>query len=98
MRKRIAAFIGEVGREFQKGVVKSLRAEAKKRNYDLIVFANFGSYTSTILYDSGERDIINLPILDEYEGIILLPDTFDVEGMEMMLLKKIKEESTCPVV
>lgn len=98
MRKRIAAFIGEVGREFQKGVVKSLRAEAKKRNYDLIVFANFGSYTSTILYDSGERDIMNLPILDEYEGIILLPDTFDVEGMEMMLLKKLKEESTCPVV
>lgn len=98
MRRRIAVFIGEIGREFQSEFVRCLRTETDKRDYDVFIFSNFGSYTSTHVFDKAEMNIINIPCFSEFDGIISLPDTFDIDGMETQLLKKIKEECSCPVV
>lgn len=98
MRKKIAAFIGEIGREFQKEFIKHLMRVTKERDYDLFIFSNFGSYTSTHLYDSCERDVIKIPNFSEFTGVVTLPDTFDLDGMETVLLRRIKNECSCPVV
>ena len=98
MRKKIAAFIGEIGREFQAEFVRTLSKIANEHDYDIFVFSNFGFYTSTHLFDAAEIDLVKLPVFSEFEGVILIPDTFDLEGMEEMLIKRLEEECTCPVV
>lgn len=90
MRKRIAVFMGEICREFQTEFTVTLRAEAKKRNYDVFLFSNRGAYTTSSLFDEGERDIVNIPDLSRFEGVISLADTFDTEGLEAALVKKAK--------
>lgn len=99
MRKRMAAFIGEIGREFQLEFLRCLKQVGEERDYDIFVFSNFGSYVaSTLLFDAGERDIIQLPEFTAFEGVISLPDTFDLDGMESLLIKRIKNTSDCPIV
>ena len=97
-RKRIAVFLGEVGREFQKLLIEDIKNIACGKGYDVFVFNDFGSFMSTTLFDLGERDVINIPDFSEYEGIISLPDTYDIDGMERLLLEKIKSHTDCPIV
>ena len=97
-RKKIAIFLGEIGREFQKLLMESMKNIACGKGYDIFVFNDFGSFMSTTLFDLGERDVINIPDFSEYEGIISLPDTYDIDGMERLLLEKIKKQTNCPVV
>lgn len=98
MRKRIGVFIGEVGREYQKEFAENIKNVANARGYDVFIFNNFGSYFSTYIFDSGERDVINIPVFSEFAGVVSLADTFDMEGMEGKLLRKISAEADCPVV
>lgn len=98
MRKKIAAFIGEIGREFQAEFVRTLSKIANEHDYDVFVFSNFGFYTSTHLFDAAEIDLVKLPVFSEFDGVILIPDTFDLEGMEEMIIKRLEKECTCPVV
>ena len=97
-RKRIAVFLGEIGRDYQKNFIREVAKVACSRDYDVIVFNNFGAYNATELFDIGERDVINIPVFSEFAGIISLPDTFDIDGMEQMLIDKIRKESDCPIV
>lgn len=98
MRKRIAVFMGELCREIQTEFSVSIREEAKARNYDIFLFANFGAYTSTSLYDDGERDIVKLPDFSTFDGVISLADTYDIVGMEDNLLEQIRSTCDIPVV
>lgn len=97
-RKRIAVFLGEIGRDYQKRFINEICKVAFGKGYDLFVFNNFGAYNGTALFDLGERDVINIPSYSEFEGIVSLADTFDIDGMEQMLLDKIRKETDCPVV
>lgn len=98
MRKRIALFMGELGREFQTEFSLTFREEAKKRNYDVFLFSNFGAYTSTALYDEGERDIVKIPSFNSFDGVVSLADTYDIDGQEDYLLNQIRSTSDIPVV
>lgn len=98
MRKRIAVFLGELGREFQREFCDVVRKTANAKGYDVFLFNNFGSYANTFLFDVGEKFVCKIPVLSEYSGIILLPDTFDIDGMDEMVLQKVREEANCPVV
>lgn len=97
-RKRIAVFLGEIGRDYQKRFVNEMCKVAFPKGYDLFVFNNFGAYNGTALFDLGERDVINIPSFKDFEGVISLPDTYDIDGMEQMLIDKIRKETDCPIV
>lgn len=97
-RKRIALFLGEIGRDYQKTFINKLCDIAFPKDYDIFVFNNFGAYSGTMLFDLGERDIINIPSFSEFEGLISLADTYDIDGMEQMLLNRIRKETNIPVV
>lgn len=97
-RKKIAVFLGEVGREFQKLLMENIKNIACGRGYDVFAFNDFGSFMSTTFFDLGERDVINIPDFSEFAGVISLPDTYDIDGMERLLLEKIKSQKNCPIV
>lgn len=98
MRKRIGVFIGEVGAEFQRTVLHSIFSRAKELDYDVFVFANFGSYSDNVLYAEGEKAIVYLPEVSAFQGLIVAEDTLDIDGMGAELEEYLRKNAVCPVV
>lgn len=98
MTKRIAFFIGQIMHDYQWSVIKGVAEEAEQVDYSIEIFSNFGTYGDNFLHEEGEKNIVNLPYLKDYDGIIVAPDTFDIAGMYEALAEKLIQEVTCPVV
>ena len=60
-------------------------------------FTNFGGYGDDI-YNAGEVLIADIPNYSDLDGIILTPDTYEVDGLEDRIRGNIKEKGNCPVV
>lgn len=98
MRKRIAVFMSELIAEYQETVLKTIFAEANGLGYDVFVFSGYGSYDNNVLYAEGERNLIKIPDLKTFDGIIVGDDTFDIYGMDQELSEMLQEQAECPVV
>ena len=99
MARKIAAFIGQINQGYSGEMVCSVVDTAKKLGYRVDVFSEFGSYGQNYLHAEGERNIIHLPFLEDYDGVIIAPDTFGVPEMEkqldLLLFSKVQKK---PVV
>lgn len=98
MKRRIAFFVGQIMHDYQWNLIKGISEEAEKLGYRIEIFSNFGTYGDNYLHEEGERNVINLPYLQDYAGILIAGDTFDIVGMYEKLVEKIKREIDCPVV
>ena len=98
MQKRVALFAGELFMDYQSRLYVGLREAAAKRNVKIDIFTNFGVYASNYLHTRGEINVINIPNLARYDGIIIAPDTLTVDGMYEELYEKIQKECSCPIV
>ena len=87
MVQRIAVFIGQLTQEYQKETLNAMVDAAEKTGYKLDIFTEFGCYGNNYLHADGERNIINLPYVEDYVGVIIMPDTFAVRDMEKQLDK-----------
>lgn len=96
--KKVAFFTGQLFGEFQMEVTKALERETKKRGYQLDIFVNFGVYGDNFLYAEGEKSIMQIPHLEEYEGVILAADTFELPGFDEDLTKYLKKNYQKPVI
>ena len=95
--RKIALFMGEYG-EYQIELSNAIIQRAVRNHVDVQVFANSGSYGSNLFHALGEKTIIRIPKLSEYDGIILAADTFGISGMYEELADLILKEANCPVV
>ncbi len=98
MVKKIAFFVGQLVHEYQKQIIAGVTDAAEQFGYYVDVFCNFGTFGGSFLHAEGEKNIINLPCLENYDAIIVTPDTHDIQGMYEALCKKIMAETNCPVV
>lgn len=98
MAKRIAFFLGQVFEDFAKDIAKVVTTEALRLGYQVEVFCNFGTYGDNYLHVEGEKNIIELPYIENYSGIIIAPDTFDIAGMYDELAEKLNQTAKCPIV
>lgn len=96
--KKIAVFMGDMSGEFQIELAESIKREAKSRGLGVFIFTNAGVYGANVFYSQGEKNIIHLPYLNDYDGIIVAGDTFGVENMDEELAELLKSEAKCPVV
>lgn len=96
-RKTIGVFISQVNSEFQEGLSRGISIRAQELNYNIAFFTNFGGYGQNE-YDAGEIKIAEIPEYSKLDGIILVPDTMAVDGLEERIRKHIDESSKCPVV
>ncbi len=96
--KKIAVFVGELPSAYQTEVTAGVISEAKANDAQCFVYTNTGVYNGNVFYAYGEKNIINMPYLEDYDGIIIAGDTFGVEGMYEELTEKIEREAKCPVV
>ena len=95
---KIAFFIGDLLAQYQRDVTEALVRVFKQEGYQLNVFTHFGAYGDNYLYADGEKSIYRIPYLEDYSGIILASDTFEIKGMYDELSALIEKTVSCPVI
>lgn len=98
MARRIAVFIGVINQEYLMEMITSITDAAAELKYQVDVFSEFGSYGQNYLHAEGERNIIHLPFLEDYDGVIVAPDTFGVPDMEKQLDLLLLSRTKGPVI
>ena len=98
MTGKIAVFIGQLNQEYLMEMITSVADAAKELDYEMDVFTEFGSYGGNYLHAEGERNIIRLPFVEDYDGVVVAPDTFGVSDMEKQLDMILLSKTKSPVV
>ena len=101
-RKKIGLFMSEITQFFQKSCGKAIIREAAARDMDVIIYTSFGSYSCpygrNLLSEIGKKNIIYLPDYSVFDAIIVLPNSFDIFGMDTEFFNLVKKNATCPVI
>lgn len=101
-RKKIGLFMNEITQFFQEACGKAVIERAADRNADVFIYSSYGSYSCpygrNLLSEIGKKNIICLPDYSKFDAIIILPNTFDIYGMDMELFEILKKEANCPVI
>ena len=97
-RKTIGVFLCKAYSLFDNTVYKTLEQEAKKYDYDVIVFTTVGYFSSQNEYDAQERRMFEFAPIEQLDGIIVAPDTYEIEGFREQLHEELIRRATCPVV
>ena len=97
-RKTIGAFFCKAYSLFDNAVYRMLEEEASRLDYNIVVFSTVGYFASQNDYDRQEKRMFSFAPIEQLDGILLAPDTYEIEGFREELLSEIRERAKCPVV
>ena len=97
-RKTIGVFINRTGFFFENTVYRVVQEQGKKHNFNVLVFATLGHRNSENYYDVLEREMFTFAPVEKLDGLIITPDTYQMEGFLDQLYQMLKSRVTCPVV
>ena len=97
-RKTIGVFLCKAYSLFDNAVYSALEKEAKRLDYDIVIFTTVGYFASQNDYDAQERGMFAFAPIEELDGIIVAPDTYEIEGFREELRLEIMKRAKCPVV
>lgn len=90
MKKKIAVFAGGWGDEYFREVVYGISEAAKKENVDTYAFVNFSIHGLDALLNEGEYNLFTLPELEDFDGLILLANSFNQDKEVEYFSEKLK--------
>lgn len=90
-KKKIAVFANGWSTEFLKMVLEGIRERAFQQNIDIYLFLSYATEIRGESYSTGENSIFKLPDLNEFDGIILFPSTFNTRDAIDYFEEKLKE-------
>ena len=91
MKRRIAVFASGWGDEYFRRVVFGISEAAKKENIDTFAFVNFSIRGLDALLNEGEYNIFTLPDLEDFDGVILLANSFNLTKEIEYFTEKLRE-------
>ena len=97
-RKTIGAFLCKAYSLFDNAVYRTLEQEARKLDYNIVIFTTVGYFSSQNEYDKQEKRMFSFAPIEELDGILVAPDTYEIEGFRDVLMEEIRDRATCPVV
>ena len=97
-RKTIGVFLCKAYSLFDNAVYAALEQQAKRLDYDIIAFTTVGYFASQNDYDAQELGMFAFAPIEELDGIIVAPDTYEIEGFRDKLREEIMSRARCPVV
>ena len=97
-RKTIGVFACKAYSLFDNAVYAALEEGAKRFDFDVVVFTTVGYFASQNDYDAQERGMFAFAPIEELDGIIVAPDTYEIEGFREELYSEIRKRAKCPVV
>ncbi len=97
-RKTIGLFVFNTHGDFQNDICRGMAVRTEELGYNLAIFASYGNYGAQTAYPQGEISILDLPAYEDFAGIVLCLDTFNIPGSVERVMENIKQKATCPVV
>ena len=97
-RKTIGVFLCKAYSLFDNAVYMALEQEAKKHDLDVIIFTTVGYFSSQNEYDAQERGMFAFAPIEQLDGIIVAPDTYEIEGFREQLHEELISRAKCPVI
>ncbi len=97
-RRTIGAFLCKAYSLFDSAVFHTLEEEAGNLDYNVVVFTTVGYFASQNYYDMQEKRMFSFAPIEELDGILIAPDTYEIEGFRDELMAEIRERAHCPVV
>lgn len=97
MRKRIAVFANGWGSEYLREIGRGVSRYSAEQDTDIFAFVNYSAYSETKVENIGEFNIFMLPDIRQYDGVILLTNSFNLQ-MEVDFLQQKVLESGVPAV
>ena len=97
-RKTIGAFLCKAYSLFDTAVYRVLEEEAERLDYNIIVFTTVGYFASQNDYDRQERAMFSFAPIEQLDGILVAPDTYEIEGFRDELMDALRNRAKCPVV
>ena len=97
-RKTIGVFLCKAYALFDDAVCLALEQEAKKLDLDVIIFTTVGYFASQNEYDAQERGMFAFAPIEQLDGIIVAPDTYEIEGFREQLNEELISRAKCPVI
>ncbi len=89
MKKRIAVFTNGWNDDYLDFALEGIRRRASEDNVDVFIFLDYTSYDKTKEDMAGELNILNLPKLEDFDGVLLLGNTLNNGGENAILREKI---------
>lgn len=97
-RKTVGVFFNRTGCLFEDTVYRVVLEQGKKCDVNVLIFSTLGYRNSTNYYDELERETFDFAPVEKLNGLIIAPDTYEMEGSQEQLYHMIKTRVTCPVV
>ena len=97
-RKTIGVFMNKSDGYFDDTVFRALQERAKLLNYDLLIFYTVGYRNSSNYYDTLESSMFDFAPVEKLDGIIAVPDSYEMLNFRTSLLNMLEERATCPIV
>ena len=97
-RKTIGVFLCKAYAVFDNAVYRVLEKMSGELDYDVVVFSTVGYFASQNEYDAQERRMFSFAPIEKLDGILMAPDTYEIEGFREALLDEIRSRANCPVV
>lgn len=91
MKKRVAVFANGWSNDYLQEVTDGILKSAKENNADIFVFVNHSAYAESEKQNLGESNIFRLPDIEQFDGVILLANSFNSDSELTYLYTKITE-------
>ena len=89
MKRKIALFTNGWNDDYLSFALEGVRRRAAEDNIDVFIFMDYTSYDKTEADIKGELNILNLPKLENFDGVLLLGNTLNNAGENAILREKI---------
>ena len=89
MKRKIAVFTNGWNDEYLDFALDGIRRRAAEDNIDVFIFMDYTSYDKNQDEMTGELNILNLPKLGHFDGVLLLGNTLNNGGENEILRKKL---------
>lgn len=89
MKKRVAVFANGWGCEYLREVVMGAYEVAAEADIDIFSFVDFSTMADTAIVNKGEINIFKLPDLHDFDGVILMANSFNMKEEETYMYEKV---------
>lgn len=97
MRKKVAIFANGWGYEYLLAVIGGVYKCAKEENVDIFTFINYSTQGDSAADSKGEFNTFTLPRIEDFDGVLLMANSFN-NPMEIEYLHKKMLETKLPVI
>ena len=94
----VAAFVCGMDEEYPYHIIQGINAFAREHAMNISYFASFGGVVENSSFDEGEYSIYKLGTLSDFDGALLLTNTFPNLVIRNQIIDKVKEAQIPAVI